>query len=101
MIGFYVEVPGACIICGAAGHDEPWATLAGLNPGPKMRTIGRVRHGLTGLQAMGRCMPDDEGAQRCLTCLRVVPSEKLIGGGRIQVGPFSTGYELLCCGATP
>lgn len=82
-----------CPVCHTSRRDEPWATLAGPNPGPRWLAIGRARHGMTGLDAMGIILPDDEGNLRCVTCLRAVP------GGRRSF-TMTTGYELLCCGAT-
>lgn len=77
-----------CPICNRPHRDEPWSTLAGADPGPEMLAIGRARHSMTGLDALGRLMPDDEGRLRCVTCLRVATGTS---------PALADGDEPLCC----
>ena len=71
--------------------------------GPKGKAICDFRRGCSVMDLMGCVMKDDQDRWRCLTCLDVVPDERVFEGAigyKCRSGPYRTGYEAVCCGST-
>lgn len=99
-----VATEETCCVCGGPGDAVFIATFGpSMNPGRRALRIALARHAMTGMQATGLAMLDDNDEWRCVTCLEVVPADRIkymLGHGRARIKrtPLVTGNERLCCG---